>query len=33
VFVISPEGIVTYAQIVPEISNQPDYEEALAKLP
>ena len=30
IFVVSPEGVVIYRQIVPELANQPDYDKALA---
>lgn len=30
IFVINPEGIVTYAEIVPEVTHEPDYAAALA---
>jgi thiol peroxidase len=30
VWVISPEGKVTYREVVPELTNQPDYAKALA---
>lgn len=29
IFVINPEGIVTYKELVPQLSSQPDYESAL----
>jgi len=29
-FVIDKEGIVRYAEIVPEIASEPNYDEALA---
>jgi thiol peroxidase len=32
VFVLDPNGVVTYAEIVPDISNEPDYESALTAL-
>jgi thiol peroxidase len=32
VFVLDAEGIVTYAEIVPDISHEPDYESALRAL-
>jgi thiol peroxidase len=30
IFVISPEGVVVYRQIVPELTTHPDYDGALA---
>ena len=32
VFVVDPSNKITYAQIVPEMTNEPDYEPALAAL-
>jgi thioredoxin-dependent peroxiredoxin len=32
VFVLDAEGVVTYAQVKPEISEEPDYEPLLAAL-
>ncbi len=32
VFVVDPSGTVVYAQIVPEIASEPDYDAALAAL-
>jgi thiol peroxidase len=32
VVVVNPEGEVIYNQLVPEIGNEPDYEEALASI-
>lgn len=32
VFVIDKDGIITYSQIVPEITNEPDYEAVLSAL-
>jgi len=30
VFVVDKDGVITYSQIVPEITNEPNYEEVLA---
>lgn len=32
VFVIGPDGILKYAEYVPEVANEPDYESALAAI-
>ncbi|MDQ7772214.1 MAG: thiol peroxidase [Elusimicrobiales bacterium] len=32
VFIVDREGVVRYAQLVPEIGQEPDYDEALAAL-
>jgi thiol peroxidase len=32
VYVLDPQGTITHAQLVPEISHEPDYEPALAAL-
>ena len=32
VFVLNADGMVTYAQVVPDISHEPDYEQALRAL-
>ena len=32
VVVISPEGQIVYTQLVPEITEEPDYEAALAAI-
>ncbi|MCA9129668.1 MAG: thiol peroxidase [Planctomycetales bacterium] len=32
VFVLSSDGTVTYSEIVPEVTNEPNYESALAAL-
>lgn len=32
VFVVDPAGTIVYAQIVPEVSSEPDYDAALAAL-
>jgi len=32
VFVVGPDGIIRYEQIVPELTDQPDYDAALAAL-
>lgn len=30
IFVVGPDGTLVYSQVVPEVSNEPDYEAALA---
>ncbi|WP_459524963.1 thiol peroxidase [Leuconostoc lactis] len=32
VYIVDPEGVVRYAQIVPEVSEEPDYDDALRAL-
>jgi len=32
VFVLDPQGQITYTELVPEIAQEPDYEKALAAL-